>query len=238
MALGVLTGIVGALLDDGTDRSRMFPSGAAMACGLCLLLFMWTDFGNGLGRSVAAIDPTALRVVPLTGDTVDSDAIDAGWVDASKAAIQQNGIGIQVVSVTLSSASGKSPQGGATPPQSLTVRLRIQRVWGGEKTLLEESHKADQPQAEHPRPILSDDTGRAYPVRPGESAPAGSRGDSVFIFDAPAASYKFLRLELTATPWGGASPFRFKIPNVMVRSEPVPGVRPGLPKGPRGPAGR
>src|SRR5262249_34912485 len=87
--LRALAGVAGALVDDGTQRSRLVPAGAAAVCGVLLAALVVPGFGPGVppGRA-GAVDPMAIRVVPLTGDSLDPGADEDGWADASRAAVQ------------------------------------------------------------------------------------------------------------------------------------------------------
>jgi hypothetical protein len=243
-AVGFLAGLAGAAVDDGTRRSRLVPSAGAAACGLLLLFFIVPDFDFVFrsGRPGAAVDPAALRVVPLTGDSLEPGVDDGGWVDASRAAVQRHKVGVQVVSVTLAPAEVRAAPVPHPIAQQrhLIIRLRTQRVWGGEEVLTDKPD-ADPPPAGPPRATLTDDTGKVYPPLPVAADEAGSGrkpggfGEEAFAFEAPPPGHKFLRLEVSAAAWGGTGSFRFKIPNAMIRPEPAKPARPGPRAGARVP---
>lgn len=222
-ALGLLAGVAGTMVDDGTDRRRALPAAAGITCCVLLVLGMVTDLSSsgrfGTGWSV---DPRVVRVVPLTGDALDPDVDDDGWVDAGRAALQRGNVGVRVVSATVTPAGGTGAPGAAP---TLVVRLQVRRVWGGEQVLKED--REPEAAAETARAMLTDDAGRACRPLPGGGREAAGPADSpAYVFEAPAAGYKFLRLELTPANTGDTGGFKFKIPNAVVSTEPIKGNRP------------
>jgi hypothetical protein len=222
-ALGLLVGLLGTIVDDGAERSRHLPAVAGASCSVLLVLSLFTDLASAVrfGRSGSAVDPTLVRVVPLSGDAVDPDVDDDGWVDAGRAALQRGNVGVRVVSATLTPAAATA---GPTAGPTLVVRLQVRRVWGGEQVLKEMPEPEGLSPADAPQATLTDDAGRAYRPVPIGVTEAGGPGDTpTYTFEAPAAGYRFLRLELRSANAGG---FKFKIPNAVVSSEPVKGNRP------------
>jgi hypothetical protein len=153
-AAGALAGLAGAAVDDGTNRSRLLPAGAAGLCSLVLLAVLVPAIGAavGLGRASWGVHPNAVRVVPLSGDALGPDAEATGWVDASRAAVQQGKVGIQVLSATLGPAGHR---------QALVVRLRVQRLWTDDMPATDKD--ADPLPAAVPQAALTDDEG--HPCR-------------------------------------------------------------------------
>jgi hypothetical protein len=171
-----------------------------------------------------------MRVVPLVGHELSGDVATAEWVDASRAAIQQDQVGIQVTSALLGpietfTAPRKKT---VTPEKYLVVRIRVRRVAGKLRLKADDRDEPD-PAFERPRAILTDEEGKVYkPAAIGIESDAGpSRGaaEEVFVFEAPPASAK-LRLEIPATPWGGTGAFKFSLPSTFVRPGVTRGGRP------------
>jgi hypothetical protein len=228
--IGLLAGLAGAAAKDGTSRSRLIPAAGAAACGAVLLAVTVPDVGLAF-RSGRMPGPAALRVVPLRGDRLDSEADDGGWIDASRAAVQKSRVGVQVTHVTLAAPADTHPAAAthaAAPKRRLLVRMLFQRIWGGEPTPGETADAT--PPAVEPRVTLTDDAGKTYaPLpsdEPGPPRKLGGFGEQVYAFDAPAPGRQFLRLELPAAPWGGTGSIRFKIPAAMIRAEAAKPARP------------
>jgi hypothetical protein len=92
---------------------------------------------------------------------------------------------------------------------------------------------ADPLPAAVPQAALTDDEGHPCRLLPAEDAGRRPPSDGpVLTFEAPAAGFRFLRLDLPAATWGGSGSFKFQIPAAMVRpAAPVdrrsgPGGRP------------
>jgi hypothetical protein len=218
-AVGVVAGLAGAVIDDGTNRSRRIPAASAGICGLLLLAVLLPGIGSalGFGRPRGAVDPGARRVVPLTGDTLDPAAEQEGWIDASRAAVQQGKVGIQVVRAVLSPVGAR---------QTLVINVRVQNILTNDEPLLD--GKAADPQlAGSWQATLTDDLGRPCQL----ISAAGQSGTiPELTFEPPPTGFRFLHLELPAAQWGGTGSFRFKIPATMVRSGPAIDRR-GPPRG-------
>jgi hypothetical protein len=217
---GILFGLAGLLLEDAGSR-WLVPAGAAAAGGVVALTAWLTPSLLGpayrLSRQGAAPDLTTIRVVPLEEGLVSNDP---EWVDASKAALQQGKLRVQVVSAAVSLEKEKqSPK--KKPVEVLTLRLRTQRGEVAAKRL------------EKIVPRLTDTAGKEYSARVVEAPPAAPRKDDrrkavlfpvtvqeeVFVFEAPPSGAAPLRLEIPAAPWGGPGAFRFIIPAAMIRQE-------------------
>jgi hypothetical protein len=161
---------------------------------------------------------------------LSDDVATAEWVDASRAAIQQDKVGIQVASALLGpietfTAPRKKT---VTPEKYLVVRIRIQRVAGKLRLKADDRDEPD-PAFERPRAILTDEEGKIFkPAAIGiepDAGPSRATTEEVFVFEAPPASAK-LRLEIPATPWGGTGSFKFALPSPFVRPGAIRGGRP------------
>ncbi len=226
--LGLLLGLV-ALVTARRVRTPCFtPAAGAGLSGLVLLLVTVPALAAAVYRlrhPAAAPALAAIRVVPLSGDALDPDLTQAEWVDASRAALQQHNVGVQVVSATLGPlpAADAARKVKAAAEKCLIIRLRAQQVYGGDQTVGEGKAEVS-PLNRRPQVTLRDETGRVYrqvsaePASPRVSSASGVPAtEDVFVFEAPPPGVKSLRLEVPAAAWGGAGAFRFAIPSSMIR---------------------
>lgn len=229
-AAGLFLALVSVVLTGGARGSRLWPLSGALVSGV-VLAFVLVPGLNGVFTNRSKVQATGgMRVVPLVGHELPDDVATAEWVDASRAAIQQDQVGVQVTSATLGpietfTAPRKKT---VTPEKYLVIRVRVQRVAG---KLRLKADKVDEPDPvfERPRAILSDEEGKIIkPASIGIESDAGpSRGaaEEAFVFEAPPAAAK-LRLEIPATPWGGTGAFKFALPSTMIRPGVTRGGRP------------
>jgi hypothetical protein len=239
--VAALVGLAGLLLAPGRVRLLIPVTGTALG-GLVFLIAVFSPDLLGpvyrFSRQRDTTDPTAVRVVPLPGKGNEAIPTDPEWVDASRAALQQGRMRVQVIGATIVSGKAKSSAEtkGPTEP-SLLLRLRTQRVQSGSE-LAEKS----PPRREPLRPRLTDGTGKAYQQRDSQEVGATNPRkeglfpvayqDEVFVFEAPAEGLGSLRLEIPADAWGGKGALRFTIPSALIRSERAGSVGPGgLPGG-------
>jgi hypothetical protein len=227
---GLLLGLVTVVLTGGARGSRLWPLAGAAVCGAVLLTVLAPGFRSARPR--AQSDAT-IRIVPLTGHEGAGELQPAEWADASRAVLQQGAVGVQVVSVTLGSIEVQTGprKKTVTPEKYLVVRLRAQRV------VAKLTLKADEPDPPLDRPpvTLTDEAGKAFrqaaihveadPGRPAVSTFGAA--EEVYVFEAPLAGAKRLRLEVPAAAWGGTGSFRFAIPASMIRPGLTRGGRPG-----------
>jgi hypothetical protein len=209
-------------------RSRLtFPAagtGVAAAVVITALVFPTLLGPTYRGfKDQGVVDPTAIRRIPLPGSPADTDAEDGEWADASRMALQQGQVTIQVDEVAveeveIGATSGKKGKGTVC----LVIRLRVQSnsasvatAQAGGATLKDEH-----------RPTLTDTAGKGYPLLDVQTAGAAPKGRGVsefglglrlLVFEAPAAGVAGLRLEIPAAAWGGSGAFRFDIPGRMIR---------------------
>lgn len=227
---GVLLALVSVALTGGARGSRLWPLSGALVSGV-VLAFVLVPGLSGVFTSRSKVPATgAMRVVPLVGHDLPDDVAAAEWVDASRAAVQMDEVGVQVTSATLGpietfTAPRKKT---VTPEKYLVVRIRVQRVAGKLRLKADKEDEPD-PVFERPRAILTDEEGKIIkPAAIGIESDAGpSRGaaEEVFVFEAPPAAAK-LRLEIPATPWGGTGAFKFALPATMIRAGVTRGGRP------------
>jgi hypothetical protein len=180
-------------------------------------------------------DLTTIRAIPLAGAS-SSAPTDPHWVDASRAALQQGRLRVQIVSVVvgpelLSPAATKPVAKKKTPQEMLSIRLRIQRQVDMGADAVQETLAG-----EGASPRLTDNTGKEYRQRDVQEATTETKGrkafptalvDHVLVFEAHAGEVRYLRLELPAASWGGTGLFRFTIPSSMIRRADAAGEVPG-----------
>src|SRR5262245_251495 len=229
-AAGLLLALVSVVLTGGARGSRLWPLSGAIVSGAVLVFVLVPGLSGvfaGRPKSPAA---GAMRVVALVGHELPDDVATAEWVDASRAAIQQDQVGVQVTSATLGpietfTAPRKKT---ITPEKYLVVRIRVQRVAGKLRLKADKEDEPD-PVFERPRAILTDEGGKAFkPATIGietDTGPLRGPAEEAFVFEAPPASAK-LRLEIPATPWGGTGSFKFALPSTMIRPGATRGGRP------------
>jgi hypothetical protein len=243
---GLLLGLTALVLSRDPRQPRFLSGLGALACAGVLSAFLLPGLWDSVAqrfRQRAALDMSAIRVVPLTGYAVDPDLEHAEWVDASRAALQKDYVGVQVVSVTLGPIEVQEPpKRKPVPPESyLTVRLRSQRLPDERESVKQRDERATT--AGEPQVTLTDEAGRVYrqvPAAPEPRVPGqarlrpirvGQAGEDVFVFEPPPAEVKTLHLEIAAAAWGGTGTLKFAIPRSMIRTAPTRGHRAGPARG-------
>lgn len=214
-----------------------FPIAGTAVGGLvfCAALGLPSILGPAyvVSRGKNAVDLTAIRAIPLPGSNEVVRPAESEWVDASRTALQQGGIQVQIVSASVGPLQAKiSPR--KKPPEYLVIRLRRHEVsTAGEFTT--QRSGSGSIRLEKPRPKVTDNTGKIYQPREiWEVAPAENPRktsvfpvavhDEVFVLETPPAGLEYLRLEVPAEGWGGSGSFRFTIPSSMIghrRSRPA-----------------
>jgi hypothetical protein len=240
-AASLLLGLLSLLRYYATDAFRaVIPIAGAAAGGLVLLTALLVPSMLGPSylayRARKAEDLTTIRVIPLLGDPSGAPA-NPDWVDASRAALQQGRLRVQIVSVLLGTdlpdADPPEPAAHkkAPPGELLFIRLRIQQT-----VEMSADRGQDAPAVEQVRFNLTDNAGKDYRRREVRETTAADKGrkpfptalvDQVLAFEAPPADVAYLRLELPAAAWGGSGLFRFTIPNAMIRRADASGDVPG-----------
>jgi hypothetical protein len=161
-------------------------------------------------------------------------------VDASRAALQQSGLRVQVVGASVGPAEPRATLHKRTPNKkgaaaALFIRLRARRVEDARAFAADPLRQPDRPDEAH-HPTLTDNTGKVYRQRPVPSAPEGVGKSSrfpvtvveeVFAFEAPPPGVESLRLEVPAAAWGGSGAFRFTIPAAIIERQPPAPARGG-----------
>lgn len=237
--IGLLVGLAGVGLTLATDQPRPLVPGIGSSAG-GLVLFVALLFPGLLGptyyasRTAVVEDPVTIRAVPLPGQPV-ADLGSVDWVDASRAALQQNKLRVQVTGATIGKVEVQTtPKRKLSKEDYLTLRVRAQHTSGMREFTAEPGGPRARPH-ERLSPTLTDNLGKTYPPRNPAAAEGGGQqvsavfpvevADDVWIFDAPAPGVEFFKLEIPAATWGGTGAFRFTIPKTMLRPD-VPLSRP------------
>jgi hypothetical protein len=226
-AVGLFLGLLNVLLTGGVRGSRLWPLSGVLLSGAVLAIVLIPGLSGIFGHRAKAPTPGVFRVIPLVGHELPEDLTTAEWVDAGRAALQQDQVGVQVTGVTLGPVEvlGAQRKRTVTPEKYLVVRVRARRV-AGQLRLRADKEDEPDPVFERPRAVLSDEAGTIYQAAPieieSDSGPMRGPSEEAFLFEAPAAGAK-LRLEIPAKAWGGAGSFRFALPSSMIR----PGVTRG-----------
>jgi hypothetical protein len=240
--LGLLAGLAGVVLVRASGGARLvLPAAGAAVSGAALLAALLLPGLLGpayrVWRERDPVDPAAIRVVPLPGRTTDSGPENPDWVDASRAALQQSGLRVQVVGASVGPTEArailqkKAPNKKGAAAEALFIRVRARRAEDARSFAADVARQPDRPDEAH-RPTLTDNTGKVYRERPAPSAPEGVGKSSrfpvtvveeVFAFEAPPPGLECLRLEVPAAAWGGSGAFRFTIPAAMIERQPPGG---------------
>jgi hypothetical protein len=243
-AAAVILGLAGFLLAPVNARVWLPAVATALGIGVSGAAFFFPALLGPTyraAREFGRVDPTAIRIIPLAGDV---GTTDPEWVDASRAALEQGRVRVEVVWAAVGTDKAKSavPKKGA-PAELLFVRVRTRRV----ERPGEFAKRADRSgtRLEKPRPRLTDAAGKVYEPREVVEPAADTRKsdkrrsglfpvtvqEEEFVFQSPPAGSASMRLELPAETWGGTGTFRFTIPSSMIRHEGGPAGPPGVPGG-------
>jgi hypothetical protein len=228
--LSVLTGLTGLAWAVASTRHRVVLPAAAVVVGAAVLVVaLW--FPDLLGPAYFAArhqpgrDLATPAAVPFTGPTADGGATTPDWADASKAALQQGGLRVQVAEARVGPVQipGDAKH---TVESYLLIRLRLQRV-EDPKDFAAGALPAPAARDQAQGPTLTDDAGKTY--RPRHVLDVGgvqhvARSplfpvavvEELFLFEPPPAGVAYLRLEVPCTTWGAAGTFRFTIPPSMI----------------------
>jgi hypothetical protein len=235
--LALLTALVALVRAVTGSRFRPGLAVAAAVAGAGVVGAAWLSPGL-LGPTYRAsrdrdpVDSQAARAVPRSGHKPAADLAEGDWADASRAAVQQGSVRVEVIDAAVGPAKTR-----AGPQKCLRVRVRVHQVEGA-SDFAERRRERPAFGDDRARPTVTDDAGKVYePRQAGAAAPAedvrkSSRFpvtvmEEEFLFEAPAAAPRPLRLEVPASAWGGSGVFRFTIPATMIRRDSTAGPRPG-----------
>jgi hypothetical protein len=239
--LGLLTGLGGLVLGLRADRPRyVLASAGSVLNALLLTAALASPVLLGptyqLARAPVEAEVVVPRLVPLAGAKTAPGEEKQEWPDATRFAVQIKKARVQVVTATVRpleiGAAAKDKPKKLTKQSYLVLRVRTHQSAGG----VEFRNGAWQEgAAQRPQPTLADNTGKTY-AQPSIDGVLEAGGlsqkpsafplgisDDVFVFDAPAPTVQFLRLEMPAAAWGATGAIRFSIPRAMLETEPRPG---------------
>jgi hypothetical protein len=225
----------------------VLPISASAASGLILVvaLFLPALLGPKYDRSRQRdAVRTNMRAIPL--GSAPATPLPLEWVDASRYALQQGDLRVQVANVTLEHpAAATKPKAKPTLEVALgglLVRLRVTLAETGgraNKSFDWQENREAKPfgTKANSNPVLTGSAGTSYAFRHCKvfDSVGGKRranlfpvktADEVFTFETPPAGWESLRLEVPASAWGAAGVFRFTIPASMLVSAPTGGAAP------------
>jgi hypothetical protein len=228
--LALLAGITALVRTLRSGRSRLtFPTAGVAVAGTVVLAAL--AFPEVLGstyrgfRERRSTDAAVIRRLPLHGKAGRPGGADSAWADASRTALQQGPVTVQVDEVAVTPLRGvPAPNQEGKGGVYLVVRLSVRLEPRASESAAEPLDDAAALQEKY-RPKVWDVAGKVYElltVQTGDSAEK-DRGVSpgvssrVLVFEAPAASVPGFRLEVPAAAWGGSGAFRFGIPGSMIR---------------------
>lgn len=230
--LGIVIGLAGVVWAHVSDSSGkpVAVGGAVLSAGVLGVAVLFPGLLGPAYQSPPSRSQSssAVEAIPLQLTDEQVPAFDeAGYADASRAALQQAGLRMHVLSVSVGPlpSVAKKP----APEQYLLIRLRVQRVQDGKEFVQGETafHNA----VDVPQLTLTDRAGKRYRQRALESVVPKENDprpppfpvavmDEVFAFEPVPPRGVDLRLEVPTAGWGGAGVFRFTLPEAMIRREP------------------
>jgi hypothetical protein len=226
----LLAGTIALVRAVRSGRSRLtFPGASVVLAGAVLVTAMACPGLLGpayLGfREQRATDPTAIRRIPLPGRDAGADTEDPEWADASRTALQQGQVTLQVDAVTVARMRLEpAPNRTGKEGVFLVIRLRVRQV--SQPAAIAKTRDDTTALKEKYRPTMADANGKIYELLEVQTGGAAEKTgvQSAFglssrelVFEAPPVGVRALRLEVPAAAWGGRGIFRFRIPGPMIR---------------------
>lgn len=230
--LGLLVGGVAFWLAEPGPLAARAPNYAGLALSLFTLVFVGPWPFVAREPPPAAPDLSRLTVVSGSdqGMTPRETVKINEWFDASRGAVQQHDVRVQVTSVSVERVAvtvrGKAM---LSPRSALVVRVRIRNT-GAFRRIDYQAWPEAGPEAGQSGLSLTDETGRSYRRQvfgPGtmltghiERAPLtpGKAAEAVLVFEVPPlARLQELHLELPASAFGGDGTIKFRLPRDMIQ---------------------
>ncbi len=231
--VALIVGVMVVLLTIGSRPLAFVLPVLGTAASAIILLLAFVSPGSLSPQYEASRQPTtynseAVEFVALSLDSGQQLATD-GWADASKAAVQQGTVRVQVTGATLGPIDIE-PRDTAktrlTKERYLTITVRLQHLghegpvtfipWTGDAAIERNGRRSTAldltPQ------IVAGQLRDPLQLHPGRMI------GTVFVFE-PSPNPESIRLELPAETWGGRGMFRFSIPTTMVTTRSSPKSR-------------
>jgi hypothetical protein len=231
--VAVIVGLVSVLMTLGSRPLAFVLPAVGTAVSAVVLVLAFVSPGLLSPQYEASRQPTtynseAVEVVALALDAGQQLTVD-GYADASKAAVQQGTVRVQVTSATLGPVDVEPRDGAKTrlsKDRYLTIAVRVQHLghdtpvtfipWTGD-AVAERGGRRTSALDLAPQQV----TGQ---IRDPVILHPGKMVGTLYVFEA-SANPEPVRLELPAESWGGRGTFRFYIPASSITPRPGPKPR-------------
>jgi hypothetical protein len=227
----LLLGGLGLLLGSARKRGLTLPlAGLAVSIPVVTIGYWWPE-KLGLPAPAAANDASETQTVYHLADPAGVQRVGprlADWVDASKEAIQQEGIRVRIASVEVKPVNLKDAHGRRRlADRSLVIQLRVSNASADRLVEYKSWGEAEDTDNELSA-RLTDNSDKPYRLKrfaagwnipghvPRASLPTAKWVDDVLVFEAPPASITSLRLELPRAAFGAKGKLQLEIPRHMI----------------------
>jgi hypothetical protein len=229
---GLVLGLIGVLAAFMSDRPRYLMATTSCLANVAIVIvgvFFPVLLGPAYQLAHASTEPDVIvpRAVPLAGKpSLAPDEDPPEWPDATRFAMKVKHRRFEVFAVALRPIETGTRPRKLTKENYLVVRIRIYQPAVG-ADFAGDGWREPGTSVGHPEATLTDTAGRAYaamaPEAAGEVGERTQRSsyfpigvtDETYVFEAPTPGAQSLRLEMSATPWGGTGSIRFTIPRSM-----------------------
>jgi hypothetical protein len=228
--LGLLLGLAGialAIFRSGTGLGFSI-AGTGLSALSFALCWVWTSsLANSFGRvgeAAARQQQTNQKIASGSGSNPEEE-----WADASKGAVRQGDLEVQVTQVGIGQVPLKTITGNSLSKDNLLM-IKVQMVnsnptkkleyqsWSGRDFSLDRDYATVRDNFDNSYKRINFGLG-TYPVGAIERSesiyPSKSLTD-VLVFELPVDTIEFLRLELPAKNFGGTGMLRLRIPKSMI----------------------
>lgn len=213
-------------------RDLLYRTGAAAAYGILAFLLIGLAPGVFGSRYYSyrqrTPDEDLVQVIPKSGQSATEVPKDADWVDAGKYLLEQHGVVMEIVNVTLGKVETKTPGGSMKMSSEPYLVIWLRRRHASDvQDFGANPHARKEAQDVDLKMILTDDQGRECPrqqvdlgwnsagmLRSSNVFPTAMT-DDIFAFAPPQPDFQSLRLEISMPQFDG-KPLRFLIPKSMI----------------------
>jgi len=232
-ALGLVLGLLAVYLASGERSPRqLFPVAGSVVSALVLAVSLLGPSLLGpryeASRQQSDYDPGAVRVIPLQLGPGGAHGLERdGYADASRAAVQQGFIRVQITGAAVGPVQVVDSKRRNTKQPFLAVTVRIQHLghgpsvrfthWGttGERTVPPATAEVNGRKMSLARTEPDVPLGVVY----GHDLFPSREVNDLLLFDPPPAPGP-VRVELPVEACGGSGSFRFEIPSSMIVTSP------------------